>query len=201
MTPDFDEIVGQDVAPEERARLRSAHDLLLEAGPLPELPRGLEEPVKPPSADIIPFFPRRRYAAATIAAAALIPAAFGGGYLAGHHGGSGGSFTAQRNIRMHATARAKDALASLQIGERDENGNWPMLVKLSGLRRLAAGAYYELWLTTHGKPDAPCGGFRASGDSTSVKLTIPYNLSKFDGWVVTEQDPGDRTPGPVLLTT
>ena len=198
---EFDEIVGPDVASEERARLRHAHDLLLEAGPMPELPRSLEEPLKPPTADIIPFFPKRRYAAAIIAAAALIAVAFGGGYLTGHRGSNGAGFAAQRNVRMHATAKAQDALASLQIGERDENGNSPMLVKLSGLRKLATGSYYELWLTKHGKPAAPCGGFRASGDSTTVKLTIPYALKKFDGWVVTVQNPGDRTPGPVLLRT
>ena len=35
--PDFDDLVGQDVPPEERARLHRTHELLLEAGPPPEL--------------------------------------------------------------------------------------------------------------------------------------------------------------------
>ena len=42
--PDFNEFVGEDVPAEERERLRRAHDLLLAAGPMPELPPGLEEP-------------------------------------------------------------------------------------------------------------------------------------------------------------
>ena len=39
MTPDFDELSAATSTPEERARLRRAHDLLLAAGPPPELRR------------------------------------------------------------------------------------------------------------------------------------------------------------------
>jgi hypothetical protein len=194
-------MVGTDMSAAERARLQYAHDLLLEAGPMPELPSQLEEPVKPPSADIIPYFPRRRYAAASVAAAALIAVAFGAGYLAGQSGGNGNGFDAVRKVRMHGTARAQNALASVQIGNRDDTGNWPMLIKLSSLHTLAAGAYYELWLTKNGKPTAPCGAFRADEGTTSVTLTVSYTLKDFDGWVVTEQDAGQQEPGPVLLTT
>jgi hypothetical protein len=43
-TPDFEELVGADLSPEEQARLRRAHDLLIAAGPPPELPPALAEP-------------------------------------------------------------------------------------------------------------------------------------------------------------
>jgi hypothetical protein len=30
---------------------------------------------------------------------------------------------------------------------------------------------------------------------------VPYNFSRFDGWVVTKQGVKDRAPGPVVLRT
>ena len=47
MTPDFDELVGNDLGSEERDRLRRAHELLVAAGPLPELPPSLADPRAP----------------------------------------------------------------------------------------------------------------------------------------------------------
>jgi hypothetical protein len=189
----------EDLSPAERARLQRAHDLLRAAGPMPELPPELEEPVAPPSADIIPYFPKRRYAAATVAAAAVITAVFGGGYLVGHHNSSR-PFTVVRSVRMHPTASAPQALASIQIGNHDSHGNWPMLVNVSGLAKLPKGGYYVLWLTRNGKPIAPCGWFRADGN-TSLQLTVAYSLKRFDGWALTKQLPGHPEPGPRLLTT
>jgi hypothetical protein len=199
MTDEFDELV-EDLAPGERARLQRAHDLLRAAGPMPELPPELEEPVKPPAADIIPYFPRRRWAAGAVAAAAAVAAAFGGGYLLGHRD-PGGSFVAAKKVRMHATDAAPGALASIQIGKGDDNGNWPMVVKVSNLRALPPQAYYTVWLTRDGKPVAPCGTFRARGASTEVAFTVAYSLKRFDGWVVTVQTPADRKPGPIVLST
>lgn len=193
----FDELF-EDESPAERERLRRAHDLLRAAGPMPELPPRLEEPVAPPEPPLIPFLPKRRSVAAAVAAAAAIAAVFGGGYLVGHQNGS--SFTVTRNVRMHPTAAAPNALASIEIGKRDSHGNWPMLVKLSGLNTLPRGGYYALWLTRKGKPVAPCGWFRADGD-TSLELTVAYSLNRFDGWVLTKQMPGAHEPGPALLTT
>jgi hypothetical protein len=199
VSDDFSELFD-DVPPAERARLEHARDLLRAAGPMPELPPRLEEPVAPPEPPLIPFLPKRRSVAAAVAAAAVIAAAFGGGYLVGHGNTSGSQFTAVRNVRMHPTKVAPEALASIQIGKGDSHGNWPMLVKLSGLNKLPKGGYYALWLTRNGKPVAPCGWFRADGN-TSVQLTVAYSLKRFDGWALTEQMPGDRKPGPTLLTT
>ena len=84
MKPDFDELVGTDLGPEERERLRRAHDLLIAAGPPPELPPALADPTGPPKADVIPFWNRRRNAVIAVLAAALAALAFGIGYLTGH---------------------------------------------------------------------------------------------------------------------
>lgn len=196
---EFDDLFDDDVTPEERARLQRAHDLLLEAGPMPELPPELEEPVSPPAADIIPYFPKRRYAASAVAAAAAVAAAFGGGYLIGHR--NTGEFVAKKTVRMHATGAAPQALGSIEIGNGDGKGNWPMIVKVSNLRELPPRGYYALWLTRNGKPIAPCGTFRAHGANTAVTFTVAYSLKRFDGWVLTLQPPGVHDPGKVLLRT
>ena len=37
--------------------------------------------------------------------------------------------------------------------------------------------------------------------TTRVRLTVPYSLRGYDGWVVTAQPPNDERVGPVVLTT
>jgi anti-sigma-K factor RskA len=196
--PDFDELVGEDLTDEERERLERAHDLLLAAGPLPELPPYLEHPHVPEPAEVIPFFNRRRSAVLAIAAAAIAAAAFGGGYLAGHH--RGGEYSAVHTVRMHGTSLAPNALASIQLGEHDAKGNWPMRVRISNLPKLPAGGYYTIWLTRNGKAIAPCGTFRAEGDTTTVSFTEAYRLKHFDGWVVTRWL-GPKRPVATVMTT
>src|ERR671932_585382 len=77
-TPDFDELVGVDVPPEERARLYRAHALLVHAGPPPELSPELEAVPWPEDA-LAPISGRRRREAKTrrplLLAAALATAA------------------------------------------------------------------------------------------------------------------------------
>jgi hypothetical protein len=34
-----------------------------------------------------------------------------------------------------------------------------------------------------------------------VQLSVPYNFSKFDGWVVTTERAKDNVPGPIVLMT
>lgn len=201
MTPDFEELVGEDLDPEERARLLRAHELLVAAGPLPELPPSLAEP-RPPGAEIIsPFFNRRRNATIAVLAAALAAAAFGIGYLTGDRG-NGGGFAARKTIVMRGTPAAPaGAIASIALGKRDDAGNWQMLVRVSNLAKLQGDAYYTLWLTRKGRAVVPCGSFVVGGgdSTTEVRFTVSYKLKNFDGWVVTKQTRGQHEPGRPLL--
>ncbi len=203
MSPDFDDLVGTDLDPDERERLRYAHKLLVAAGPLPELSPALDRTpgIEEEEAEVVPFFNRRRHAAIAVLAAAVALAVFGGGYLTGHVRNSGG-FGAEQVIPMEATPAAPPgASASLTLGAKDDAGNWPMLVRVANLEKLPPRGYYALWLTKDGRPVAPCGNFVVAGRTTEIRLNAPYPLGRFDGWVLTLQKPRQHTPGRVLLTT
>jgi hypothetical protein len=199
--PNFEELVGEDLPAEEEARLRRAHELLLAAGPIPELPPGLEEPTigeqrRPQDENVYQLLPRRRVGAALALAAAIALVAFVGGYIVGfrHEG-----FTAQYSVPMHGVAGV-DASAKIQIGSRDANGNWPLKVEARGLPRLKTG-YYEMFLT-HGKQMFTCGTFGGAGAKTvKVRLNAPYRLQRGDGWIVVKELPGRPKPGLTILTT
>jgi hypothetical protein len=187
---------------EESARLRRAHDLLLAAGPVPELPPGLEEPsmaerAAPLDENVYQLLPRRRAGAALALAAAIALVAFVGGYIAGfRHDG----FTAQYSVPMHSATGAA-ASAKIKIGTRDSHGNWPLRLEVSGLPKLKDGGYYEMYLT-RGKHTRTCGTFAGGGRETvKVRLTVPYNLKRGDGWTVTKEFLGRPGPGPAVLTT
>jgi hypothetical protein len=199
-TPDFRELIGDDLPPEECARLERVHDLLVAAGPPPELPPALAEPEQP-RADPV-FLPRRRAGAVLALAAALAALAFFGGYLAGYHKGESG-FTKTRELTMHGTSKAPAARATLLVGHRDSSNNWPLRVSVSGLKPLPKRGYYEMFLSRNGKPFAPCGSFNVHRGTTEVYLNAPYTLKRTDGWVVTVHLPGQphSDPGPVLLRT
>lgn len=199
--PDFDELVGRDLPADEAARLRRAHELLLAAGPIPELPPELEQPSlgeRPAQPRENPFqqLPRRRTGAALALAAAIALIAFVGGYAAGFgHDG----FSAQYAVPMHS-ASGTAASAKIQIGKRDSNGNWPLRLEVKGLAKLQRG-YYEMFLT-RGKHMWTCGTFAGGGRSTAkVRLTIPYSLRQGDGWIVVKELPGRPAPGATVLTT
>jgi len=203
LSPDFDELIGTDVDPEERERLLRAHRLMVAAGPPPELPPSLAElrPPPPPDAEVIPFWNRRRNAAVALLAAAVAAIAFGAGYLTGHSK-SGAKFS-EGTIVMRGTVADPDASGSIELGAKDPAGNWPMRVRVSNLAKLPKDGYYTLWLTKKGRAVAPCGSFLARGGEhpTEVHFSVAYKRSEYDGWVVTEQTRGHRKPGPVLLKT
>jgi hypothetical protein len=196
--PDFRDLVGEEGTPEELERLRRAHDLLLQAGPPPELsPRLAEAPQM--AAPQVGRVHRWRHRAAFGLAAIAAAVAFGAGYLVGGHGSTEYN-SAGRPIPMHAPSGASLARASIDVGERDQVGNWPLLVKVNGLDPLPRGQWYELYLTRKGKLAAYCGSFSVNDiGRTTVQFSIPYRLSRFDGWIVTKS----RNAGPhqVLLTT
>jgi hypothetical protein len=194
--PDFRELVG-DLPEEERARLERVHELLIVAGPPPELPPALVEPDLDPREENIKFLPRRRAGFVLGIAAAVGIAAFLGGFLAGR---TKEPFQEVFKVPMQGTAQAAHASATIQVGKADEAGNWPLKVVVRGLKPLPKGQYYEMFLTRGHKAAATCGTFRVAKSGDSVRLNAPYNFRSFDGWVVTREVPGSNRH-PVVLTT
>ena len=121
--PDFRELLnGEDLSPEERARLERVHGLLIEAGPPPELTPALAEP-DTAEPEIPVQLPRRRAGALLALAATIALLALLGGFLAGR---KGEGFPTLRSIPMHPTGLAQNASATLDLGKLDQNGNWPL---------------------------------------------------------------------------
>jgi hypothetical protein len=198
----FDDMVDREgLGSDEEARLRRVHELLVQAGPPPDLPPGLERPpTAPAEAEIVqfPLLPRRRWTLAAVAAIALLVLAFGGGYLVGHAKTKPTSFATKRVVPMHGG----NAVALLRVASRDSAGNWSMELEVNNLPTQSdRRAYYELWLTRNGKPVAPCGTFRVNQRTTTIRLSVPYDFRRFNGWVVTRQGVNDNGPGPVVLST
>jgi hypothetical protein len=198
----FEDLIDREgLSSDEEARLRRVHDLLVMAGPPPDLPPALERPpaAPPPDAEVVqfPLFPRRRWALLAVAALAVALIVFGGGYLTGHAKKKPTSFPARFVVPMHGS----DALAILRVAPKDDAGNTPMQLEVNNLPTQKKGDYYTLWLTRHGKAIVPCGSFRVNERTTTVRLSVPYNFSHFQGWVVTKQTPTHHSPGPIVLTT
>jgi Anti-sigma-K factor rskA, C-terminal len=183
VNPDFDDLVGDDLEPAERARLERVHDLLVAAGPPPE-----------PAAEVVELRPRRRRGALLAIAAALAVASFAVGASAvDRWGGRSIDFTET----MTGTASATQATGSLVVFDIDAAGNWPMELTVRGLPPAPGGKSFELWLTRSGELGALCGRFLTARDGSAVvPLNAPYRFAEYDGWVVVEE--GSDTP---LLTT
>jgi hypothetical protein len=197
--PEFRDLVGDDLSPGERARLERVHELLVTAGPPPELPPALAQPPdESPGASLIGL-PRRRAGAMLALAAAIALVAFLGGYVAGTRG-QGEGFSAIKTLQMHGTGTAQAASATIRIGGPDMSGNLPLRVVVRGLPPLQSGFYYEMFLTNHGKPVAACGIFTVGGRNATVPMTLPGTARGYDGWIVTREAPGGTTH-PVVLTT
>ena len=191
--PDFDELVGDDLEASERDRLLRVHQVLVAAGPPPELSAERDAPAVAATVHVLPSRRRRRGVIAAIAAA-LAVVVFATGYLARGWIDDPSTFDV---VAMAGVAQADDASATLEIFDVDERGNWPMRLEARGLRPSSSVGLYELWLTKDGRLAAPCGRFFAEEDGvTVVPLNAPYKLSDYDEWVVVEE--GSERP---LLTT
>lgn len=204
--PDFDDLIGGDVPPEERARLYRAHELLVQAGPPPELSPEMEA-VPWPEDSLQPLFGRPgkpHRARRVLLLAAALATALVVGLLLGQATTSDSSSTsikATKTVEMRGTALARDALATLRLGKPDAAGNWPMVLHVSGLPKLTNGGYYALFLTKGGKPLVSCGTINVSG-ATSVRLSAAYALEHFDrnGWVIVRQTPANNfQPDQIVL--
>jgi hypothetical protein len=197
--PNFDELAGgADLGPEEAARLERVHDLLVAAGPPPELPPRLLEPDHElEHRDNVIFLPRRRAGMVLGIAAAVALLALLGGYLLGQRQ----QFDEAGSVTMHSTVTASPASAVIHVGKADSAGNWPLKVDVKSLPALPEGEYYEMFLTRGANQRAAsCGTFRVSGSSDEVRLNAPYHLRAFDGWIVTREGPGSGNH-PVVLST
>jgi len=206
--PDFDELTGGDLTPAEADRLRHVHDLLLEAGSPPELSPELER-VQWPEDALAPLTltsrrirERSRRSPLLVAAVLLTAAAIG--FVFGQATGSKSTTVAidtQHVVKLRGTPLNRGALATLQLGSRDREGNWPMLLHVTGLRALPEGGYYDLYLTSHGKPVALCGSFNVTSGDATISFTAAYELDHFDqdGWVVTRQLPPNHKPTQIVL--
>ncbi len=184
MSDRFEELVGDVQDPRERERLRRVHELLLSVEPPPELSRPPHEAAAPPRRSR-----RRTYA---LVAAMLAIALFGAGYLLGTR-----DVEPERVIAMAGVADERDASASIELLPQDEAGNWPMHLLVHGLEPSSDRLdYYELWLTQDGERIASCGRFVVADGGTEVRLSVPYGLRNYDGWIVTRAGSDE-----VLLTT
>jgi hypothetical protein len=187
-TPDLETLVGE-LDPAERERLGRVHDLLVGAGPPPELSPGLSAPPHEPRGTVIPF-PARYRAAALGAAAVIALALLGLGYAIGRGTAREEAFT----VPMTGTG---GATAEIVVYAKDTAGNWPMELTVRNLTPTKESQRYVLWLTRNGKPVESCGAFVVSGTTTRVPLNAPYRLRDYEGWVVVAE--GTKTP--VLRTT
>ena len=196
--PDLRELVGDDLTQEEEPRLRGVHDLLVAAGPPPELPPSLEHAPVPGAereARVLGLPARHRGRMLTLAlgfAAAMLVV----GYV---FGARNGGFSTDFSIRMSATPAAPRASAVIDLQEKDDVGNWPIKLKVRGLPTQPAGRYYELFLTRPSEPRATCGTFRVhSSGTTTVRLNAPYDFTRHYGWVIVSQAPGKPASRPLL---
>jgi hypothetical protein len=198
MSPDFEQLVDVDgLEPGLRDRLRRVHDQLVAAGPPPELTPALQDAPAGDSASLLPFPARRRPLLAALAfAAAIAAAAFGGGFLLGHthHAGI-------KVVHVVPMQGEQNSLASIRVGKVDHNGNWPIEFSVTGLPQLTNDSYYILMLEQNGKPRYACGSFRVKNETTTVRFTVPYEITSSSRWAVTEMSPGIQFPGHVVMTT
>lgn len=195
-TPNFKDLVGEGLPPGEQERLERVHEMLIAAGPPPELPPELEEPPdgRRNARELYPTgLPRRRVGAALALAAAIALIAFVGGYIAGNS--KSGPFESVRSVALVND----QAQATVRFGPRDANGNTPMLLNVEGLKKLAARDYYVLYMTRDGKPVVVCGSFNVGGpQSTTLRFPVAYDPGKFNGLEIARWDHNTRKAVPVV---
>jgi hypothetical protein len=203
--PNLDDLIGAGTTGAERQRLQNVHELLLEAGPPPELSPELEEGPNLKMTLAKRRRVKRQRAMLLLAAAITAFFVFVGGYAVGNTKSGSSTNTTQaarivKQISLVGTSLAPRAEAALEVW-RPQAGNWPMTLKTSGLPKLPAHEYYEVYLVRNGKPWGSCGTFRVAGSSkqVTVTLTAPYSLEKGDSWVVTQPGAGGTEPGPTVL--
>jgi hypothetical protein len=196
--PTLDELIGADTTGAERQRLQHAHELLLQAGPPPELSDKLEGG---PTLGMTLGQKRRvkRRAMLLVAATLTVVLVFLAGYAVANHGTSGPTPVITQALK--GTAVVPQAQGTLEVWD-SQSGNWPMRLTEVGLPTLGPHTYYEVYLVRDGKPWGLCGTFRVAGtpeEPVTVSLTAPYTLRKGDTWVVTRPGQSGNEPGQTVL--
>lgn len=209
--PNLDDLLEGIEDPRERDRLRRMHDLLVATGPPPELSPVLAgAPAAPAAEDEEPdtsWMPPRRLGAVVLVGAGLLGAAFGVGYIAGEGGSDSRPAAAPAEqptnvIALRPSDQNNTAGASIRLGRKRADGNWPMVVTVRGLDHLAKGDYYTLALTRKGKPVVTCGTFNVSTTgTTTIRMIAAYDLANYDGWVITQYDNASHNERVVMTET
>ncbi len=202
MTADFDQLVDvADLSAEDRARLERVHEMLVAAGPPPELPGEIAAPPADVGGEVVPLAPRRKrtLVVGILIAAAVSVACFGGGYVLANQAHSSSAIHVVRVVPMSGQ---QNSFASLRVGSADKSGNWPIQLTVNGLKPLANESRYYLMVWQNGKPAAFCGTFEVNkGGPTTVTFNVAYKITPQTRWVVTEMSPGAKFPGSVVMTT
>jgi Anti-sigma-K factor rskA len=187
MSPEFRDLVGNDLTPEERAELERVDRLLRSVPPPPaEIPGSLTRAVDRIGAHR-PFWTKRRLAVVAAVAAVLAALSFG----VGRWSGLGDAAEYQRAVALQPTNEAQGASGLIKLGKRDdESGNWDLELNVSGLPKLGGSDYYVLWLAKDGEYAATCGTFNVGSGKTKVNMTASYRLDDYDAWVVSRHQDG-----------
>jgi Anti-sigma-K factor rskA, C-terminal len=200
--PGLDDLIGDDTTGAERQRLQHVHEMLLEAGPPPELSAELE--AGPTLA--MTLGKQRRGARPRVmlllAAALAVAVVFFAGYALGGHGGGKSTQSSVIAQALKGTSAVPQAQGTLEVWDSKDGNNWPMTLTVVGLPQLPEHNYYEVYLLRNGKPWGSCGTFRVGGspqEPVTVTLTAPYSLHEGDSWVVTRPGPGGSEPGQTVL--
>lgn len=197
--PGLDELIGADVTGEERQRLQHVHELLLQAGPPPELTPELQQAPK-----LEALLGRRRRvvkqrALLLLAAALCLILVFFAGYAVANHGSGGSASPPLKELSLKGTSLAPQAQAVLDIW-RPKDGNWPMKLSVVGLPKLPARTYYEVYVVRDGHILGSCGSFRVGRrGAVTTRLNAPYPLEHGDSWIVTRLSVGGSEPGKPVL--
>jgi hypothetical protein len=194
--PRFGDLVGNDLSPAERERLEHVHDMLVAAGPPPELPQELAEAPQPQGRLV--DLARKRLRTGLLLAATLVIATFAFGYFLGARGEDSATSTLTPTKQV-VLGKAADRFAVVGIGERDSNGNWPMVVRVEGLEHLSKGDYYTLFMTREGKPVVQCGTFNVAEDGlTTISFPVAYDPARYDGLLLTRYSLEEHKNTPLL---
>jgi hypothetical protein len=189
----FDELIGTEPDGEARARLRNVHELLLEAGPPPELNPEMEAgPTLAMTMSRARAYSRRRRSfILTGIAAALVATVIGLGAVSRGHGHTYPSFS------LHGTVFAPYASGTLYILQA-KSSTPRMKIEVKGLAPLKKP--YVVYLVRNGRPIAQCGTFTVANANREVTalLRSPYPIEGTDKWIVTGPSIGRRV-GPTVL--